>query len=128
MVESHCKKCSRIREDDMSDNQLELLSTISEFNSVHEFMEDDQLDKCLEIVVKLIVRAGEVPSSKAPALIIELQAMATKFAILASYYGNMGKGGVKEQHKKNVYYTLKDAITKLVDALKYSARSGMEYS
>lgn len=106
----------------MPDNPLELISEITEFNEVHKFMQDEQLDKCLAIVVKLIVRAGEIPPQKVPALIVELQAMATKFAILASYYGNMGKDGTTETHKKNMYYTLKEAVTKLADALKYVAK------
>lgn len=103
----------------MSDNQLELLSMISEFNSLHEFMQDEQLDRCLELVVKLIVRQGDIPQTQIPAVIVELQALATKFAILSSYYSNMGKGGQRETHKKNVYYTMREAIGKLVDALKY---------
>lgn len=111
----------------MADNTLELVSQITEFNEVHDFMQDEQLDKCLAIVVKLIVRAGDVPSVQIPPLIVELQALSTKFAVLASYYGNMGKGGVRETHKKNMYYTLKEALPKLVDALKYQVKTGMDY-
>lgn len=106
---------------------LELISEIHEFIDVSEFMQDDHLDKMLATVVKLIVRAGEVPPQKVPDLIVELQAMSTKFAILASYYANMGKGGVKEVHKKNMYYTLKETLPKLADALKYQAKTGMNY-
>lgn len=124
---NECTGCGKKEADELSDDTFELISQITEFNEVHEFMQDEQLDKCLAIVVKLIVRAGEVPSVKIPALIVELQAMSTKFAILASYYGNMGKGGVRETHKKNMYYTLKEALPKLVDALKYQAKTGMDY-
>lgn len=106
----------------MSDNPLELLSQISEFNTIHEFMEDDEVDRCLHLVVKLLVNKGSVTPQLAPKLIVELQTLATKFAILGTYYQSIGKGGTKETHKKNVYYTLKDAITKLVDALKYTAK------
>lgn len=82
---------------------IELISRITEFNEIHDFMQDDELDKALATVVKLIVRAGDVPPQKIPPLIVELQALSTKFAILASYYANMGKSGVKEVQKKNMY-------------------------
>lgn len=106
---------------------LELVSDIYEFLEISKYMEDDNLDKMLATVVKLIVRAGEVPPQKVPDLIVELQAMSTKFAILASYYANMGKGGVREVHKKNMYYTLKETLPKLADALKYQTKTGMNY-
>lgn len=111
----------------MTDDTLELVSQITEFNELHDFMQDEQLDKALAIVVKLIVRVGEVPPQKIPPLIVELQALSTKFAILASYYANMGKGGVREIHKKNLYYTMKEALPLLVNALKYQSKTGMEY-
>lgn len=106
---------------------LELISDIHEFLEVSKFMEDEDLDKMLATVVKLIVRSGEVPPQRVPDLIVELQAMSTKFAVLASYYANMGKGGVKEVHKKNMYYTLKETLPKLADALKYQTKMGMNY-
>lgn len=111
----------------MSENQLELISLIDEFNSLHEFCQDKELDRVLELVVRLIVNKGDIPPTQVPELIIELQALSTKFAILAAFYGNMGKGGVREAHLKNVFYTLKEALPKLVDAIKYRTRSGMDY-
>jgi len=64
-------------------NTLELISDITEFNDLHEFMKDEHLDKTLAIVVKLLMNP-DVPAAKAPQLITELQAISTKFAILAS--------------------------------------------
>jgi hypothetical protein len=109
------------------DDVLALVSKIVEFNEISDFMQDDELDKAMATVVKLIVRAGEVPPQKIPPLIVELQALSTKFAILASYYANMGKSGVREVQKKNMYYTLKEALPLLVNALKYQSKTGMEY-
>jgi hypothetical protein len=102
---------------------LELISTITEFNDLHEFMKDEQLDRALEILVKLIMKP-EVPSAKAPMLIIELQAVSAKLAILASYYSTIAKdkAGTVNNNKKNIYYSVKEALDRLVDALKYSAR------
>lgn len=104
-------------------NSLELVSIITEFNDLHEFMGDEHLDAALEIVVKLLMKP-DVPSAAAPKLIIELQAMSTKFAILASVYSTIAKdkAGTVNNNKKNIYYSLKEAIDKLVDALKYVVR------
>lgn len=107
----------------METNTLELISTITEFNDLHEFMHDEHLDKTLEVVVKLLMNP-DVPAAKAPSLIIELQAMSTKYAVLASVYSTIAKdkAGSVNNNKKNIYYTLKEAIDKLVDALKYVVR------
>lgn len=104
-------------------NTLELINKITEFNDLHEYMNDDQLDKALSIVVKLLMNP-DVPASKAPQLIIELQAMSTKFSILAAVYSTIAKdkAGTVNNNKKNIYYSAKESIDKLVDALKYVVR------
>jgi len=109
-------------ETELSDNSLELISQITEFNDVHDFMDDEQVDRAMHLVIKLLMEKGSIPAAQAPKLIVELQALATKFAVLATYYATIGKGGTSENHKKNVYFTMKDALTKLVDALKYAAK------
>jgi hypothetical protein len=114
-----------IKESGLADdkNTLELISSITEFNDLHEYMGDDQLDKALAIVVKLLMNP-DVPSAKAPYLIIELQAMSTKFSMMASYYSTIAKdkAGTTNNNKKNIYYSAKESIDKLVDALKYVVR------
>lgn len=113
-----------IQGDIMSDkNTLELISDITEFNDLHEFMQDEHLDKALAIVVKLLMNP-DVPAAKAPNLIIELQAMSTKFSMLAAVYSTIAKdkAGTVNNNKKNVYYSAKESIDKLVDALKYVVR------
>ena len=108
----------------MSDKSaLELVSDITEFNDLHEFMKDEHLDKTLAIVVKLLMNP-DVPAAKAPGLIIELQAMSTKFSMLAAVYSTIAKdkAGTVNNNKKNVYYSAKESIDKLVDALKYIVR------
>ena len=104
-------------------NTLELISSITEFNDLHEYMKDEQLDKALAIIVKLLLNP-DVPAAKAPHLIIELQAMSTKFSMLASYYSTVAKdkAGSTNNNKKNIYYSAKESIDKLVDALKYVVR------
>lgn len=108
----------------MSDkNTLELISDITEFNDLHEFMKDEHLDKALAITVKLLMNP-DVPAAKAPQLIIELQAMSTKFAMLAAVYSTIAKdkAGTANNNKKNVYYSAKESIDRLVDSLKYIVR------
>jgi hypothetical protein len=99
-------------------NTLELISKITEFNDIHEYMKDDQLD-----VVKLLMNP-DVPAAKAPQLIIELQAMSTKFSMMAAVYSTIAKdkAGTVNNNKKNIYYSAKESIDKLVDALKYVVR------
>jgi hypothetical protein len=104
-------------------NTLELISKITEFNDIHDYMKDEQLDKALAIVVKLLMNP-DVPASKAPMLIIELQAMSTKLSMMASVYSTIAKdkAGTMNNNKKNIYYSAKESIDKLVDALKYVVR------
>ena len=104
-------------------NTLELISQITEFNDLHGYMNDVHLDKSLAIVVKLLMNP-DVPSAKAPFLIIELQAMSTKFAMMASVYSTIAKdkAGTENNNKKNIYYSAKESIDNLVDALKYVVR------
>lgn len=112
-----------MKTDEIPNDQMQLISMISEFNEIHEYMKDEQIDRALELVVKLIVNKGDIPIQRIPALIVELQALATKFAIQSSYYSNMGKGGVRETHKKNMAFTMNTALTKLCDSLKYMTKT-----
>lgn len=104
---------------------LELISQVTEFNDLHDFMNDDQLDTAMAIVIKIIAKPDLLPST-ATRLIVELQAMSTKFAILATYYATIAKdrAGTVNNSKKNIYYSTKEALDKLVDSLKYTAKFG----
>lgn len=111
----------------MANNTLELINQITEFNDLHNFMNDEQLDQALAIVVKLILDPN-VPPGKAPAVIINLQALSFKFKASAVLYQtfNRGSAGSLENNKKNVYHSVAEALDRVVDALKYSARYGMD--
>ena len=100
-------------------NTLELISDITEFNDLHDFMKDEHLDKALAIVVKMLMNP-DVPSAKAPHLIIELQAMSTKFAILASVYSTIAKdkAGTENNNKKNIYSKKKKLFQKQIRYIK----------
>lgn len=106
-----------------NDTVLESISKITEFNDIKEFMNDPDLDEALDLIIKLIMKP-DVPSGKAPELIVRLQALSAKFSMLSRYYTTFEKGG-ESAKKKNVYYTISDSIDKLVDAVKYMARFGI---
>jgi hypothetical protein len=102
---------------------LDYISQITEFNDIHEFMKDQDLDEALALIVKIMMKP-DIPSSQAVVLISKLQAMSAKFGVLATWYTTVEKGpsGSINNTKKHVYYTMKDSIDKLVDSLKYVAR------
>ena len=101
---------------------IDQVSELTEFNELKEFMNDPDLDEALDLIVKLISKP-DVPSMKALELIVKLQALSAKFAMLARYYTSFEKGADASK-KKNVYYSVADAIDKLAAAVKYSVRTG----
>ena len=107
----------------MAETTLEHISKVTEFNDMSEYMQDKDLDIALDLIVKLISKP-DVPPGTAPSLIVKLQAISAKLAMQARYYTTFEKGG-ENSKKKNTYYTAAEAIDKLVDALKYSARYGI---
>lgn len=108
------------------ESTLEYINQITEFNDIHEFMNDKDLDEAMALVVKIMMKP-DIPSVQAVALIGKLQAMSAKFGILATYYTTIAKGpsGSINNTKKNIYYTMKDSLDKLVDSLKYLAKYSM---
>jgi hypothetical protein len=101
---------------------IDQVSELTEFNELKEFMNDPDLDEALDLIIKLISKP-DVPSMKALELIVKLQALSAKFAMLARYYTSFEKG-TDASKKKNVYYSIADAIDKLAAAVKYSVRTG----
>lgn len=106
------------------ETSLDYISKITEFNDLHEFMKDEDLDEALAIIVKVLMKP-DIPAMQAIALITKLQAMSAKFQILATWYTTVAKGpsGSVNHTKKNVYYTMSDTIDKLVGALKYTTKT-----
>lgn len=103
----------------MSDNTIDLLNKVSSFSEISEYMNDEELTKALAMIAKLIANP-DIPPSKAAILIVQLQSYSAKFAMLAAWYANVKKD---DRQKKNIYYSAREAIDKLTDALKYTARS-----
>ena len=75
-------------------------------------------------MAKFIANPTGINPRQISQVIIEMQALSTKFAICANYYSGIGKEGRTEQMKKNLYYTLRESINELVNALKYHQKAG----
>ena len=102
---------------------IDLVNEVAEFTEISELMSDEQLTDALGIIVKLMM-SPDVPAQKAVGLIVQLEAYAAKFKMLASYYTNVKKD---DRAKKNLYYSANEAVQRLVDSLKYSAKLGSYY-
>jgi hypothetical protein len=102
---------------------LELVNEVAEFTEISEVMEDKELTDALGLIVKLMMQP-DVPPAKAILLVVQLEAYAAKFAMLASYYTNVKKDN---RAKKNLYFSAKEATQRLCDSMKYAARSGGIY-
>lgn len=102
---------------------LEWVNTVDEFTELNEFMSDKDLEEALAAVIRLITQPT-VPQAKVIPLMLQLQAIAAKLSVQASIYTTIKKGsaGSANAHKKNVYYSAAEAVNRLVDTLKYSAR------
>lgn len=98
---------------------VDLLNEVSQFNEISDYMQDKELTEALTIIAKLISNP-DIPPAKAMLTITRLQSFSAKFAMLASWYSHVKKD---DRAKKNIYYSAKEAIDKLVDALKYSVRT-----
>lgn len=105
---------------------LQDIQMIDEFVTLNEFLQDDNLDMFLDLIAKLIAKPGMDPGL-AVKLIVSLQALSAKYAILASVYTTIlrDRSGTENNHKKNIYYSLKEALDRVVDSLKYLARAGL---
>lgn len=105
------------------ENPIETISAITEFNDLIEFMQDPELDRALDLAIKCIANP-DIAATKAPRLIVELQAISLKFAVKAVEYATIKKdrAGTDNNHRKYIYRSTKEALDSLVSALKYAAR------
>jgi len=85
---------------------------------VKDYMNDEDLGKCIDLVVKVIANPN-VPQSKVAVLCVQLEAYALKFRTQFSAYMSYKKGTTEANMKKNHYKELYTGIDRLVDSLKY---------
>lgn len=116
--------------DEVGDNPLviisELRKTMSDaktnwIDELSQFIEDDDVDKVMELVLKII--DGEIPeTSKISFICVRLEAYALKFRTRYSAYMSYKKGTTEANMKKNHYKEIYTGLDRLVDALKYMSR------
>jgi hypothetical protein len=102
---------------------LEYISEVDELLEVSKFLEDKQIDEALGLLVKL-VQKPDIPGQVATKCIVQLQAISAICAMRASYYKNIvgPKAGTDEYRKKNLYFSLHEALNEVVAAVKYNIR------
>lgn len=110
-----------------SQSTLKDIDTILEFQELNDFMQDEDLAKALNTVIKLSVKSESVPPAQIPALIVKLQSLSAIFAMKATSYATILKEptGKPNNHKKNIYYSANSALDRVVDSLKYMSKYGI---
>lgn len=101
----------------MSDHRT-TLEAINEFASISDFMQDEDIDNMLSLIVKIIANP-DIVTNQTAILITKCQALSAKFGMLATYYANVKKD---ERGKKNLYFSASKALDDLVSALKYNMK------
>lgn len=101
---------------------LEVINTVAGYKEISDFLEDDRIDRSLELLARVFSSEGDIPVMKIQVLIVELQALSAHFAIKSVYYQTIGKVEADSTHKKNIYYAMRDAFGKLADSMKYMAK------
>lgn len=99
----------------------ELVNDITEFNDLKQQLQDHDVDQAMEIVVKLVTKPNVPPQVAAP-LVVQVQALSTKFAFKAKHYMIYNKEGEEAKNKKNTFMTFSAELEKLANALKYLAK------
>jgi hypothetical protein len=102
----------------------EYISEVDELLEVSKFLHSEQIDEALGIIVK-IINKPDIPPRVAVLTIQKLQAISSMCAIQAAYYKNLnpGKAGTEEYKRKNMYYSIHEALNELCAALKYLCKT-----
>lgn len=112
----------------MSDNKYDgmtveqVISTVYEYKEIHQYLNDDRMTRALELLARFFGSGGDIPYVKAATIIVELQSLSTDFAAKAIYYQTIGKSEPDSTHRKNIYYAMRDALSKLADSMKYMVK------
>lgn len=97
-----------------------ILEDYEDLKFVVEEMDDSDLEDALEGILRIIAKPDITPKTAAH-LVVQLQAIATKYGVLKVHYMYAGKSQ-QDKYRKNMYYSLVERLDKMVDALKYVAR------
>lgn len=105
------------------DEILELIDTVAELVTVNDFLGDEHAAEALALIVR-IIQKPDIPIQTVAPAIVKLQAISSLCAVRASVYKNLtpGKAGTEEYKRKNMYYSLHEAMNELCAAMKYLIR------
>lgn len=110
--------------DAVGDNPLVIISEVRKMwtESTSKFIEDEDFDEIMKTAVRLI--SGDIPDpAKIGPLIVKLQAVSLKFRIRYTAFMGWEKGTTDANMRKNLYRHTYEGLDRLVDSLKYLARS-----
>jgi hypothetical protein len=108
------------KSDKIEDNPLFLVDAIEKewAKEVKAYMDDEDLSKTLDLVVRIIANPN-IPPQKVAVLCTQLEAYALKFRLMFVGYMSYKKGTTEANMKKNHYKELYTGLDRLVDSLKY---------
>ena len=111
-----------IDDDSVRPDLADQIILVHELSSLTEALDDPDVERTLNKVVKLISRP-DIPAKVAMILIVKLQGLSFKFKAQAKFYMFRGKSQPNAAEKKNYYMMLADETEKLVQALKYVTKA-----
>ncbi len=94
---------------------LDYVSEVDELFEIHKFMEDENVDTALALVVKL-TQNPEVTHTLMGQIVTKLQSLSAEMQLKAKYYTRLD---TTQAVKKDFYYTLADVLDKLAAAVKH---------
>lgn len=100
------------------DEVLLLIKSVTELNDTSEFLNDTDVDLALATIVKLAAKPNLPPSTAAP-LVVQTQALSSKFAIQAKSIILFGDSREETKKRKNTFFNISAELEKLSNALKY---------
>lgn len=108
------------KNDKIEDNPLFLVDAIERewARDIKDYMDDEDLSKALDLVVRVIANPN-IPPQKVAVLCTQLEAYAIKFRLMFVGYMSYKKGTTEANMKKNHYKELYTGLDRLVDSLKY---------
>lgn len=104
------------------DDLPEAIISAYELNKIDQFLADEEIHEAL-IHVSRIVANPNISAKTASRLVGQLEGIAFNSKLKAKYYMFMGKGDNDANEKKNYYFSIAEALQRVVDSLKYVVKS-----
>jgi hypothetical protein len=102
----------------------ELISNVTELNEISLYFKNEDVDKAMALVIRMVAKP-EIPAGVAARLVVQTQALSSKFSLMGKYYMLYDTEETKESktRKKNTLLTLAAELEKLSNALKYLVKN-----